>query len=210
MEPQTCVYLGLALWLEEWLEFGTGNQSQWLFIEGKTTTDSEADLQDKEADAGKAKYQRKLKALIESPYFEREDDERLGTHSIRKSAATRCRENGCPKDDLDYRARWACKRMQDAYVDTQLSWPDINCAARLCFDGVCKYKIKEDAGVSDEWLCQNVAPHIRSMFGEKVGAILGTSLLWACFNETIAERVHPSIRNRICGAFISLQPCGEG
>ena len=98
--------------------------------------------------------------------------------------------------------------MQDACVDTQLSWPDINCAARLCFDGVCKYKIKEDAGVSDKWLCQNVTPHIQSMFGEKVTAILGTSLLWACFNETIAERVHPSIRNRICGAFISLQQEG--
>ena len=89
MEPRTCVHLGLALWLEEWLEFGAGNQAQWLFIEAKTMMNSAADLQDKEAEAGKAKCQRKLKALVDSPCFESEDDKRLGTHSIRKSAATR-------------------------------------------------------------------------------------------------------------------------
>ena len=208
MDPTTCVYLNLALWLEEWLEFGNGDLSPWLFIEGRTNQTSPTSEMDREADLGKARYSRALKSAIDNRAFHQAADEKLGSHSIRKAAATKCRENGCPKDDLDYRARWSSKRMQDAYVDSQLSWPDVNCASRLCFKGVCKYKIKDDAGVCEEWLCQFVAPRISTTFGNKVGSILGTCLLWACFNETVAERVHPTMRNRICGAFISLERQG--
>jgi hypothetical protein len=98
--------------------------------------------------------------------------------------------------------------MQDMYVDTQLSWPDVNCASRLCFKGMCKYKIKEAAGLTDDWLCQYVTPQISATFGKKVGAILAKPLLWACFSDTFAERVQPQIRQRICGQFIRLERDG--
>ena len=107
---------------------GDGNLLQWLFCEGSTTNESPTADQDKEANRGKQAYARALKRVIDSPAFTKADDERLGSHSIRKAAATKAREKGTPKDDIDYRARWAAKRMQDAYVSAQLLWPDVNCA----------------------------------------------------------------------------------
>ena len=98
--------------------------------------------------------------------------------------------------------------MQDQCVDSQLSWPDINCASQLCFKGMCKHKIKEAAGLTDDWLCQCVTPQISAVFGKKVGAILAKPLLWACFSDTFAERVQPQIRQRICGQFIRLERDG--
>ena len=95
--------------------------------------------------------------------------------------------------------------MQDNYVDTQLSWPDVNCASRLCFKGTCKYKIKDGAGLTGDWLCRHVTPHISVAFGKTVGRILALPLIWACFSDTFAERVQPEIRSRIVGQFIRLE-----
>ena len=83
--------------------------------------------------------------------------------------------------------------MQDAYVSAQLLWPDVNCASWLCFKGVCKYVMKEQAGVTDDWLIQHVTPRITGMFGKKVGAILAKPLLWAAFDPTWAETIEPTI-----------------
>ena len=94
--------------------------------------------------------------------------------------------------------------MQDDYVDLQLTWPDVNVAYRLCFDGPCRYLINKDAPLSDEWLCHNVTPRITGTFGAKVGAILARPLLWACFHSTIRERVEPLIRRRVVSSLIRL------
>ena len=106
MDPRSCVYLSLALWLEKWLAYGDGVTSQWLFCKGSTTETSPYPDQQKEANRGKITYSRALKRALESPSFERADGNRpgakLGSHSIRKKAATMAREKGCPKDDLDY------------------------------------------------------------------------------------------------------------
>ena len=40
--------------------------------------------------------------------------------------------------------RRVLQRMQDDYVDIQLTWPDVNMASRLCFDGPCRYLIKQE------------------------------------------------------------------
>ena len=42
-----------------------------------------------------------------------DDDKKVGTHSIRKYAATYARRCGCSKDEVDYRFRWKNQRMQD-------------------------------------------------------------------------------------------------
>ena len=121
------------------------------------------------------------------------------------------RERGCPKDDLDYRARWAgVTQMQDSYVDVQLTWPDVNCASCVVSKGVCLYKVKANAGLSDAWLCEHVTPQITAVFGNKVGAILAKPLLWACYSDIFSDRVQPSLRNRICGQFIRLEREGYG
>ena len=162
--------MSLALFLENWLEYANGVHLQWLFIKGTTTARSTYEEQDKEANCGKEAYSRALKRAMNSPAFlmARADDDKLGSHSICKKSATMARERGCPKDDVDYRARWsAVKQMQDAYVDAQLTWPDVNCASRICFKGVCMYKVKSNAGLTDNWLCEHVTPQIAAIFGEK-------------------------------------------
>lgn len=129
----------------------------------------------------------------------------LGSHSIRKLGASECRRWGAIKDDVDYRARWKVKRMQDCYVDIQLTWPNVNAASMLCQGGVCKYVVKADAGLTDKWIASNVANSITSVFGSAVGAIIGKTLLWACFDSEWQEKVPADIRHICISNFLCLQ-----
>ena len=177
MDPSTCVHLSLALWLEEWIEEKGGGMSIWLFNTGVATHQSNLDDLEEEVESAKKQYSGVLKSAIESPFFER--DERadreadgkkpsLGSHSIRKLGATFARRAGATKDDLDYRGRWKCKRMQDHYVDMHLTWPDVNTAAKLCNGGICFYKLKPDFNVTEDWLSRLVTPNISKVFGAGV------------------------------------------
>ena len=206
MDSKTCVYLHLALWLESWIQSGDGSLSQWLFVDGMTTRESPIDAQDKEAIAGKKLYSLAVSKASKSASFTRcQALGNLGSHSIRKLAASECRRRGVPKDDVDYRARWKIKRMQDRYVDIQLIWPDMKAASMLCQGGACKYAAKRDAGLTDEWISSNVAVGITRVFGAKIGAILGKVLLWACFDIEWQERVPVDIRHHAVSKFLLLQ-----
>jgi len=65
--------------------------------------------------------------------------------------------------------------------------------------------LKEAAGISDKWLCRNVAPNIAASFGNEVGAILAKPLLWAAYDVEWLERLSPEIKHRIISAFIWLE-----
>ena len=202
-DPEMCVYLNLAIFLEKWIQYGDGAMSQWLFCEGNTTDASPFKDQDYEAILGKRAFARAVRNAVDHASFERDYDGLLGTHSIRKSSVTECRKKGAKKDDVDYRGRWkTVTRMQDRYTDVQLNWPDVEMASLLCQEGCIKYKVKSELGLTDEWLCANVTPNISSTFGRKVGAILAKSLLWAVYNPTWSEKVQPDIRHRIISACI--------
>ena len=82
MDPRTCVYLSLAVCLENWLQYGNGCLSQWLFIDGSTSSSSAHKEQDKEAKRDKSAHSRALQKAIDDPHFERDDDAKLGSHSI--------------------------------------------------------------------------------------------------------------------------------
>ena len=125
----------------------------------------------------------------------------LGTHSIKKAATTHCNRNSVPKDSVDYRARWMVKRVQDRYTDSQLDWPDIQAAMKLCDGGVAFYKPKDGSGITDAWLAREVAPHITQAFGITVGAILGRALLWACHEPSAVERVSPDVCGQVIAAW---------
>ena len=88
---------------------------------------------------------------------------------------------------------------------TELAWPDVHCASKICNDGLCKYVAKETAGITDEWLCMNVAPNIAASFGNGVGVILAKPLLWAAFDVEWSERLSPEIKHMILSAFICLE-----
>ena len=70
----------------------------------------------------------------------------LGTHSIRKYAATVARKSDFSKDsNVDYRARWKSKLMQDNYVGMELSWPDISFVQASFASGVLLFTKQEKA-----------------------------------------------------------------
>ena len=159
-----------------------------------------------EAVNGKEKYAEAVTLATKKPSFDKASSGNLGSHSIRKLSITEARRRGVRADYVDYRARWKSKRMQDRYVDTQLNWPDVEAATKGgCPGGACRYVVKKDAGLTDEWLCQNVTPSISSAFGREIGAILARPLLWAAYDVNSAEKVSSEIRHRIISAFIRLE-----
>jgi hypothetical protein len=203
-DSRLCVYLHLALWLEEWITCGGGTPSQWLFNEGTTSHRDPMNEQDKEVTRGKTNYQNAVKRATSSDDFiPHQLEGHLGSHSIRKLAASQARRAGVPKDDVDYRGRWKDqKRMQDRYTDLQLTWPDVNCAISLCPTGAITYKLHEDAAVTDLWLATHVTPAIAGWWSDAtIAAILAKPLLWACFDPIWSEQVEASIRNRCIRAF---------
>ena len=95
--------------------------------------------------------------------------------------------------------------MQD---NSQLSWPDVNCASQLCFKGMCKCKIKEGPRLKCDWLCRHVMLHIHNAFGKTAGRTPVSPLIWAFFSVTFAKRVQPEIRSEIVRQFIRLERGG--
>ena len=132
MNPDYCVMLSLAVFLEEWIERGQGRTSQWLFSNGTTTlTSPEEDIQ-KEVDRCKGGLYTQLKRIVKSKTFVPDpavanSRSTLANHSTKKYATTHGRRRGVLKDFMDYRARWRSKRIQEVYTDTVLPWPDKGC-----------------------------------------------------------------------------------
>ena len=211
MNAKYCCLLGLSLFLEKWIADGEGAVSQWLFGDGVTDDDSELEEQNDEAILCKNAYQNTVKQALLKPAFTRSvETGKLGSHSIKKYASTKCRRGGASKDDLDYRARWKTQRMQDRYTDTQLDWPDVNAATKLCEGGVCLYKEKDNSGITEEWLARAVAPAISQAFGVGVGKVLAKPLIWACFDASAVELVPPDIKQKVIAEFIKLQSLPDG
>ena len=133
----------------------------------------------------------------------------LGSHSIRKYAATHSRRCGCNKDEKDIRGRWKAKgRVSDVYDDVELPYPDAKVAEKLCIGGACYYLFpNEDAnnlnGVVDEaignhidmmktFILTEVVPNIRKRVPESCALVLGKALLWFIFsNSTVANNFLP-------------------
>ena len=62
-----------------------------------------------------------LKQVWANDDFILTEEDLLGSHSLRKYAATFARRNGCSRDDMDSRGQWKRQRRQvDSYIDTEL------------------------------------------------------------------------------------------
>jgi hypothetical protein len=143
----------------------------------------------------------------------------LGSHSIRKYAATHCRRCGCNKDEKDIRGRWKSKgRVSDVYDDVELPYPDAKVAEKLCIGGACLYLFpNEDSsanGVVDEamgaqiemlqtFILAQVVPNIRKRLPESCALVLGKALLWfiycndAISNNFLPEQYKNQIKNEL-------------
>jgi hypothetical protein len=110
MNPDYCVMLSLAVFLEDWIEQGQGCTSQWLFSDGTTMlTSPEEDIQ-KDVDWCKGGLYMQLKRIVKSETFATDPAvanscSALANHSTKKYATTQGRRRGLLKDFMDYRAR---------------------------------------------------------------------------------------------------------
>jgi hypothetical protein len=87
------------------------------------------------------------------------------------------------------------------YADTVLPFPDAKVAFELCHGGPVKYKLRDESAVGNEWIVNNVSPHMSSVFGRKMAATLGEALLWACLDHEANVSVDHQLCNRIREAY---------
>lgn len=200
-DPMFCVVLSLAVWLEFYL--GTfQSASPYMF-------DFSGDYNvPKGGDKSKQLARDRLKDMFNGVDFTPECSGKLGSHSIRKFAATLAMgASGVEKHEVENRGRWRKNRsMLDVYTNVQLPYPDANVAEKLCIGGACSYRIKATSLVTDDWILQHVVPRIASsqQLGRAIGKLLGKALLWTIFSAhsawvpaDIVQRVRTAYRELI-------------
>ena len=194
MDTSYCVILALSTWLEFWIGMGHMGNTDFVFgIHGQN-----------DAAVIKERASHCMRAILDEADFPIMEKGNISTHSVRKLATTRARNSGCTKDDTDTRARWKRKRQQDHYADTMLPFPDAKVAAALCKGGAITYSVKQNSGISEDWILKHVDPSIASHYCRSVALVLGRALLWRVFNEDEARFVPDDICQRIKGAYRDL------
>ena len=208
MDTTYCVLVSLAIWLEMNMRANaSAAASPYVF----------AFSDDVDVPSGGQKAKSIAQTIFGQKVFKMEEFTRnaddngclLGSHSIRKYAATHARKCGCNKDEKDIRGRWKSKgRVSDVYDDVELPYPDAKVAEKLCIGGACFYLFpNEDSsvngGVVDDAVGNNnemmktfiltrVVPNIRRRLPESCALVLGKAFLWFIYcNDTVSHNFIP-------------------
>ena len=197
-----CVISLLAVWLEFHFELNSEENSFYFGYQGET---------DPESIKGTAAYY--LKKLCDKLGIDVSLDEclaLLGTHSVRKFAVNKGRGGGLSRDEVDHRGRWKSgDRQSDTYASTTIPFVDAKAATYLCTGGPVAYLVREESGVTDDWLRDYVVPNMVGYgLPDKVCVVLGRALLWKVAEQYLdAEAGHlipRSIHDRVWSAFRDL------
>lgn len=180
MDATYCVFINLGLWLEVQLSSSPHSiASPYIFSFSEDITRPGGGVK---ANSAVSRVMREVFSANEFDFAEGP----LGTHSIRKFAATYVRDQGVNKDDKDVRGRWKAddaRRASHVYDDVHLPYVDTRVCGVLCVGGPCSYLEKEGSGVTSHFILQHVTPCIRNKFGESVALIFGRAIMWLCFSE---------------------------
>ena len=197
--PLYCVLIGFAIHLETWLA-SVGMECEFLFgIGGDNNPERTSD-----------NVQKYLAKLLKRQDFNRVRGGHLGTHSIRKMGATMGRLSNFV-DDVETRGRWKnSRRMVNTYIGSTLPYPDAKVAAALSRGGPVTYVLHEDSGIpSDEWIAENVVPHITTRFCPEHSALLGRALLWSVYDDETSASIPGWLINQVKTAYQSLPTAME-
>lgn len=188
-----CVFVNVGIWLEIQLEATQGAQmSPYVF---SFSQDFSIPSGGKKASSMAAKM---VSAVFGSDQFYQELN--VGTHSIRKFAATHCRNSGIGKDDVESRGRWRDgRRVANRYEDPTLPFVDTRACEKLCQGGACTY-VPKSGCVTQEFLCSYVVPAIATKFGANVAMIFGSAVMWTIFSSN-SDMVPDVIRVRVTKAY---------
>ena len=189
-DQEFCVLTSLSIHIQYLLEFLNGENSDFLFCNSGETPET-------------------VKALIgkvirdhvtnnegwRNLQEEGVDSGPVGLHSNWKLASTLARQQGCTQDDIDcHGCWWNTWHISDRYTDLMLEVVDGKVAAALCMGGPTKYVYREGSGLKDDFLSDEVCPHIHAKFGGRVAVVLGKSLLWACKEPVMIPQVPACLR----------------
>jgi len=194
MNPVFCVLISLGLWLELNLRLNpSAIASPYVFAFSDDVT----------VPSGGQKAKEMAQNIFGQKVFKRDEFQAaglLGSHSIRKFAATHVRRCGISKDDKDTRGRWKGKtRVSDRYDDVELPYPDCKVAEKLCIGGPCYYLINSsicNPSVLTTFILTKVTPNVRRRLPDSTCIVLGKAVLWLVFS---------SVTNN----FISVEYCNE-
>jgi hypothetical protein len=129
----------------------------------------------------------------------------LGSHSLRKYAATWANQNGCSMDDVETRGRWKrnTRRTASRYVSVEQPHVDAKVEAILCVGGLIAYRLIADSGVTMEWVKEHVIPGISAHYGIDSTAcdFLGLAPLWVCMEVTQQHQVPPTLLQKVITAY---------
>ncbi|CAB9505505.1 unknown protein [Seminavis robusta] len=184
MDTDFCAMLGLANYMEASFNYGygaAGREDAFLF-----TPESDPKLAPKHCNAA---YRNILKAVFLSAPF---CAGVLGSHSIRKFAATLARGMGATADEVDIRGRWKA-RLSGRVVDP---WIDARVAEKLCMGLLLPT-------MTPDWLIEHVVPRTHAFYDgvNDISLHLALPLLWAALDESWEERMEPPVRVRIQDAY---------
>ena len=123
---------------------------------------------------------------------------------------THAQRNGAYKDFCDIRGRWKTNRhIGNVYDDVDLPFPDAKVAVILCIGGPCKYVLKENSGVTENFLLQHVVPNIRAHFSANVAKVLAKPLLWMALSDDAGRFLPQELVDRIKTAYINIRVLPE-
>jgi hypothetical protein len=197
-DSQYCLLLSMSIYLEIWLGDNTVNTNKrFLFGDGNDNAADDV----RTVTRIKYNYSNVLRKYFVD--FVRLSKE-LGTHSIRKFAASWARALGCLVDEIDSRGRWrkGSRKIVDRYINIDQQFLDARVAAALCVGGAIRYKLEEGSGITNDWLFENVVPGIKEYFGgDSIAVVLALPLLWACLHVDLFELVPLTLRSRIKEAY---------
>ena len=84
---------------------------------------------------------------------------------------------------------------------SEIPYPDAKVAALLCVGGPVKYLLRDNSGITDNWILTNVIPHGCRMIDEQAAVILGKALLWFSFAQEGQAGMPDPLRARIQDAY---------
>ena len=146
--------------------------------------------------------------ILNQPDFsDPENKVHIGSHSVRNLSITHTRNNGCNKDEKYLRGQWKSKgHVSDVYDDIEIPFTDAKVAGNLFIGGPCKYFVKENSRITNDWLLHHVVPNIPTHVSYGIAVILSKALIWSALIDVRNEFYLPQgMTNRIYTAYAALQ-----
>ncbi|KAI9981083.1 hypothetical protein PInf_010492 [Phytophthora infestans] len=191
MDPRVCVLLNIAVHVEM-----TGKTSLSSYVFGNLLD-------------GDRVVRRFIQEIFVGSTFHKLKPGNLGTHSLRKGAATYGSRSGLPKVYVNRRGRWRKRKsVVDVYIDNAQPYPDAVAAGALAGPiGPCRYVLKDGVQtVTDDVLIHQVGPVIKEAMGDEVARVLALPLIWASLvphGSFDCEVIPAALKKRILHAYVN-------